>query len=278
MYNIIPLIIILFSLASIITILVRKFPALANLDMETIKAEQETKFKEQILGNRLKRGFSKWTSRLFRLLRPLGTAIGSLFAGIYHRLNELKENYKNDNIVEAENAKLRISSLFLEAEELERKDDLEGAEKRLIEIIGIESKNVRAFKELAQIYVRKKDYEEAKQALEHLLRLLDSEEDEVAASGAVDKGRPFDYNLERSLAFYYLSSIHESLGNIDAAFDFINKSLQIEPNNPKHLDTLLEISIMKKDKVSALDAYQRLEKVNPENQKLPELKESIKDL
>jgi hypothetical protein len=56
------------------------------------------------------------------------------------------------------------------------------------------------------------------------------------------------------------------------------KALEIEPNNPRYLDTILEISIIKKDKVLANETYKRLKEVNPENQKLAEIKEEIAEL
>ena len=43
MYNVLPLLIILFSLTSIIIIVVRKFSVLASLDIETIQSEKEAK-------------------------------------------------------------------------------------------------------------------------------------------------------------------------------------------------------------------------------------------
>ena len=45
MYNIIPLVLILISLSIIIVIVVKKFPALANLDVENIPKEKEDRKK-----------------------------------------------------------------------------------------------------------------------------------------------------------------------------------------------------------------------------------------
>jgi hypothetical protein len=78
MYNIIPLILILLSLGIMAIIIVRKFPALANLDVDNIPAEKEAKFKEQIISNRLKRSFIKWGSKFIRLVKPLGNYLALL--------------------------------------------------------------------------------------------------------------------------------------------------------------------------------------------------------
>jgi hypothetical protein len=58
----------------------------------------------------------------------------------------------------------------------------------------------------------------------------------------------------------------------------MKKALKIEPNNPRYLDTMFRISIIIKDKVLAFEAYDRLSKVNPENQKLAEFKAQLAEL
>ncbi|MCG2695403.1 hypothetical protein L6248_00495 [Candidatus Parcubacteria bacterium] len=74
MYNIIPLIIILISLLVIIIVVSRKFSVLASLDLESIPAEKEARFKERIISSRLKRNFVRWGSKTIRFIRPVGSA------------------------------------------------------------------------------------------------------------------------------------------------------------------------------------------------------------
>jgi len=109
MFNIIPLILILLGLAAIIVIVVRKFSILANLDIDNIPAEREAKFKEQIIGKRMKRNFLKYYSRLARIIGPLGEAIGNLFKWLHERLLEFKENngFCKGNNLAASSAKAR---------------------------------------------------------------------------------------------------------------------------------------------------------------------------
>ena len=51
MFNIIPLLLILLSFGVIIYIVVKKFSILANLDVDSIPAEREAKFKEKIIND-----------------------------------------------------------------------------------------------------------------------------------------------------------------------------------------------------------------------------------
>jgi len=291
MYNIIPLVLILISLSIIIVIIVRKFSVLANLDVENIPAEKEARFKEQIISSRLKRNFAKWTSKLTKLVKPVGCAVSIFFKWLYDKLNELKDSYNQDKIIlRGDDIEQKIERLFSEAEELERQDDLVMAEKKYIEIIGLDSKNIKAFKSLGRLYFERKDYGEARQTFEHVLKL--NEDDEEVYDGlaqiAREKGnlaqarddylKALNINNQRSQTYFDLALVYQAMGDMGEAISNIKKALQIEPNNPRYLDTMLEVSIMIKDKVLALDAYKKLIEVNPDNQKLTEFKRQIDEL
>ncbi|MBI4812531.1 hypothetical protein HY798_03795 [Candidatus Falkowbacteria bacterium] len=259
MYDIIPIILILISLSVIIIVIVRKFPVLANIDIRNMPAEKEGRFKERIIGERLKRGFIKWRSKITRAIRPAGEAINSLFKLIHNKLHELKERYKKEIILSdggSVSAKQKIEQLFKEAEELSARDESKAAEKKLIEIISLDHKNVEAFKMLGRLYFKDKNYNNAKQTLKHVLKLAGDD----------------------SEIYFSTASICEAQGDFGGAINNINKALDLEPNNPRYLDTKLEISIIKKDKTGAREAYEKLKEVNPENQKLEEFEEQIKSL
>jgi len=264
MYDIIPLILILVSLVVIIIVAARKFPALANLDVNNIPAEKEARFKEQIVSNRLKRSIFKWNSKILRFIRPILHFTNNFFKAQYVRLHELKEGYNTNQNISPEELDKKIDQLLKSAEELSKQDDLTGAEKKLIEVIGLDSKNIEAFKQLAHLYFDRKDYEEAKQTFEHILKL----EEDVDDTETMKTGE----------TCYNLALIGEESENFEDAVNYIKKALKIEANNPRYLDTMLRISIIIKDKILALDAYDRLKKVNPDNQKLDEFKAQISEL
>jgi tetratricopeptide (TPR) repeat protein len=156
----------------------------------------------------------------------------------------------------------KIGELSVEAEEMIDEKNYKEAEKRLIEIIGLDSQNIEAFKNLGSLYFENKNYEDARQTFGHILKLIkDGEDDNETA----------EINFELAL-------VNRADGRLEDALREIKESLKVIPNNPRYLDTMAEISIMKKDKASALDAYKKLEKVNPENQKLEDLKKQIDEL
>ena len=273
MFNIIPLILILVGLAVIIVIVVRKFSMLANLDVENIPAEREARFKEQIIGKRIERNLLKYYSRLSRISGPLAGAIGNFSKWIYGRLLEFRENYNKEELkTGGVGGEELVSRLFLEAEELIKKDSSEEAEKRYIDVIAVDSKNVKAFRGLGQLYYNRKNYSEATQTLEHVLKLLEKKHENP------EENKKDEINTQLASVYFDLAQISRSGENYTQAAVNLDKALAIEPNNPRFLDAKLELAIINKDKIAALDAYEHLMKVNPENQKLANFKQEIDKL
>jgi len=283
MYDLLPFSIVVISLIVTIYIVVRKFPALASLDINTVQEEKEIRIKERIVSNRLKRNIVKWGTRIQKFFIPIIDLIKKLFINLYKKLISLKDKYKEDAIRAEVDVKQKINSLFLEFDDLEKDGSLDEAEKRLIEVIGLESKNIRAFKELGQLYVAKKNYVEARESFKHLIKLLEMEEESEsqAIEGDVNVNinkTVIDYKTEKGSVYLHLALVNQYLENYEEAAVYIALALGVEPNNPRYLDTWVEISIIKKDKATALEAWERLAKANPENQKLEEIKDRIEEL
>jgi tetratricopeptide (TPR) repeat protein len=262
MYNIIPLVIICVSLLVILVIVVRKFPALANLDVDNIPAEKEARFKERIVESRLHRFLAKWRVRLFRVFSFLGAKSAQAFKWLFDRLSDMKKSYvaeKTPATVEEKTEK--VKALFMEGEDLDDKDDLEEKEKVLIKIIELEPRNSEAFKDLGELYFSNKKFEDAKQAWGHSLKLLGESETDRQAE-----------------LYYNLALLYKETADNESALETIKMAAKVSPNNPRYLDALVEISIMNKDKVSAFEALEKLAEVNPENGKLKDFGEQIEAL
>ena len=65
------------------------------------------------------------------------------------------------------------------------------------------------------------------------------------------------------------------IGQPEAAREAALGAIELEPQNPKYLDLLAEVAILCRDKALAERAYNDLRLVNPENNKLADLRERI---
>lgn len=274
LFDLIPIIIILGSLSLIIYIIIGKFSALANLNIDTIKAEKEARFKEQIISSRLKRNVLKYQVKIGKAVTPLASAADSFFKKSYLALVDLSKRYKHEHVKVVDNAEERIAVLFNEAEDSIKRDDQAGAERRFIEIISLDSKNVKAFKELGSLYFDMKNLNEARQTLEHALKLKEDQEFAEEFKGE----QSGEETVNKAEISYELSLVNEAAGDLPRALADIERALAIDPNSPRFLDMKIDVCIAMKDKIKALEAYEKLAESNPENKKLADIKEKINEL
>jgi len=80
-----------------------------------------------------------------------------------------------------------------------------------------------------------------------------------------------EYRSKKEI-YFALANANKQLGDFDEAIDNLHEALELEANNPRYLDLILELSIMKKDCVLAENILHRLEESNPENQKISEFR------
>jgi tetratricopeptide (TPR) repeat protein len=262
MYNIVPLSFIFLSLVVMMVVIGRKFSALANLDVDSIPEEKEAKFKEQIAGKRIKKTLFGWGSRAGNRFKNIYSRSGGLLSKTTDRLEQLKKEYAKEATNEKRSKDERVAEAFRNLEALDAKEDFDEYESNLIEIIGLDSKNTEAFNELADLYFDNKKYKEAEQTYDHLLKLLESSEDDH----------------KRAEIYFDLAFVAKEEGRLVKALKNMQKALKLAPNNPRFLDTMIEISIMNKDKTLAKSAYDKLAEVNPENKKLEEWEKEIEKI
>jgi tetratricopeptide (TPR) repeat protein len=262
MYDIIPLILICASLFIVFIIVVRKFPALANFDVENMPAEKEARFKEQIITGRMQKSLAKWKVRLGKIFGFIGGKIGALFHFTQKKLQEAKESYSVEKVpLPAEDKESMIKGLFSKNESLNDWENFEEKESKLIKIIEIDPRHAGAFMLLGSLYLANKKYEESKQAFAHVLKLLSNEE----------------YGKQSEI-YCNLAAVYRETGELANSLETIKMAAKLSPNNPRYIDSLLEISIMNKDKINAIDAFEKLLAANPENGKLAEFKKQIDEL
>lgn len=259
--------VVILALVVALIIVGRKFGLLANINVDEVAEEKTNRLKQQIIADRLRRRFGKLRSLLIAAVKPVSRLLRNSFDKMYDQLNAVQRNQANRQAVLNQEIDKRIEALLIEAQELVEQDRFEAAEKKYIEIIGLDPKNVIAFRELGEAYYRNQNFNEAKQTLDHVISLSKKMKEEGE-----------DKTAELGNVYYILALIAEESGDLNKAVINLKKALRIEKNSPRYLDRLLEVSIMKKDKIAALDALDKLQKANPENQKLAQFKERIAEL
>ena len=268
MLTIISVILVLICLVVILAILFKKFPVLAILDVNNLPGDKEAKFKDKIIEQRVERDLSKIGGPIAKVFLFLNNRFSSFLNSAKSQLKKVKSSYKiNTKISWSQRLKM-IRELISEAETHLKKEKLGEAEERLVEVISLDDKNLKAFLKLADLYDHQKKWAEARQTYEYALKLARKNKDDSLIMG--------DANL--SEIYWSLSLVLRELEDLGGAYENIQEALDLEPNNPRYLDLILDLSIIKKDKESALYYLEKLAEVNPENNKLADLSEKISEI
>lgn len=263
MYNIIPLIIILICLAVILAIVLKKLPLLAVFDVNSIPEEKEAETKNKIMEERMERRLKVLYNKIKPFLQLIGNFFQRKVKSGQEKIADLEEKYKSKARKEAlvtkeefQSLEKRIDLLLDEAKSQVKTEEYDLAEKKYIEILSLDAKNIAAYRGLADLYIAQKQLVEAIATYKHIIKL--------------DK--------TNSQAYFELAEVLVQMDDYDTALNNISKALEVEPVNPKYLDLLLSISIIIKNKEMATEALERLKAVNPENAKIPEFEEKIRSI
>lgn len=268
MLTIVSVILIGLSLAVILAIIIKKFPTLAILDVHSMPGEKEAKFKEMLIKARMERDFSKWKQFAIKIFSKLNSFLAKSLKLAHDNLKKIKLSYKASEKMPMIEKNKQIKELLDEADELIKAEEYLKAEDKLVEVISLDQKNLVAFCELGGVYEELKKYSEARQTYEYALKL----------SKQLVKDDDDELEVDPQEIYFSLAYLEKEAGNYEAAFDNISEALELEPNSPRFLDLILDLSIIRKDKENAKRYLDRLAEVNPENNKLAEIAAEIEKL
>jgi len=267
MLIIVSLIIIILALIVLFFILAKKLPALAVLDVSNISQEKENQSKQKIIEARVNRDLARWSGWLGRFYLLISKHWAVFLEKRRSYLEKIKNNYLSRVKLPWAEKQKKVKALSITAQDCLKQEDLVEAEKCLVKIISLDQKNLPAFLDLADLYTSQKKWLEAREIYEYALKLA-KQPDRVVLAGDI---------LPQEV-YFSLADMEKQAENYEAALDNIREALEFEPNSPRYLDLILDLSIIMKDKELAQQYWDKLAAVNPENQKLIEWQESIEKL
>jgi len=279
-YDIIPIIIIFLSLAIISIIAIKKFPQAANVDLEKIPKEKQLKVKTEILKQRLKRKLGDLLSKVKEKTKPDLSYLDRTFNKLKEKFLIIERQYYNKQKEMLENQpfllKLRIKRMSLKGEELIQEKKFNEAEELFIKIIALDSKNLVPYQKLGEIYLAQRNFSQAEETLNYVLKLTQQKLGKMESRGKKEKM----VELKNSLAetYFDLGELCQGREKFIEAKNYFKKAVEYSVNNPKYLDSLTNIYIILKKPDKAKKILARLKEVNPENEKIKELERKIEEM
>lgn len=252
---IIPIICLIIGLSIILILLIRKVPQLRVINTDSILKERMNTVKEQIILQKFQRVGGEKLQRVYKNLLLFVGIISRIGRRTVQKLYAIEQYYQKmkRSATEGQHAydTETIRRLIDAAEVLIAKDEFIPAEKFFIDIISHNPKNIDAYEGLGNLYLRSKQFDQARETLLFTLRLS-----------------PNDASVCVSLAELELKS-----DNPKAALIHLRKAVQKRFKNPKYLDLYIETSLQAGSLKDAQEGIRLLKAVNPENQKIPEFEE-----
>ena len=252
------------------------------LDTDTVPEEQAAKVRERILVERMKRKTQKGKALIKKGAVPVFKSIGNVFRNSFRKVREVESKYKREAVANAPKGAqfdTKLKAIVDEAENFQKQEKFSEAEKKYIEVISLDPKNIDVYRKLAEVYMEMKEFKQARDTFTFVLKLLKKESkpvDRKDDNGQVIK--TVSNAIEVADAHIDLGEVYEKLEDHKHSMANYQLALDLEPNNPRNLDQMLNLSIEIKDKNLSVDLLNRLDKVNPDNQKLKEYQEKINQL
>lgn len=277
-------------LIPVCVIFIRHFPQIAAIEVKELPEEKQQHIKVIMAEQRLLRKFKRLFDFMQKHLRPVMSLVKTMYGHWRERLGELEKQYKIEKLqvksaTESgrESLKQKVSLELKQARDATTRDDFEQAEGHYINVVQLDPQSVDAFEGLGEIYLAQKKFDEAKEVYRYLLKMMQEQDvGQIHLSLLNDHDQPEEQKSiiasERAKVHFQLSEVYLQQDELTMAEKELGRSLRLEPNNPRYLDALIDISIMNKNKVKAQEFFFRLKEVNPDNKKLKEIEQRISDI
>lgn len=253
------------SLIGIAVIARRHLSQAASMDVSRLKDEVMADRKTMIIQERLERKAKTAAQRL----TPAVQAARKGFHSLYGKLRILEEDYRKKLLRRTGAHQQASHELMREAENLHEGEKYSEAEKKYIELISINPKNLEAFRGLAELYVQQRKNDQAVETYQYCVQIGERE---------LAEGKTNGITIPLASDYADLGIAQKELGNNEDAVSAFERAVQLESANPRYLDLLLQTSILIGDKVRAWGAFDKLKGSNPENQRLVQYQHDIDEL
>lgn len=294
------LVVLVLSLLTIAAVVVRHVGEVAALDISTIPRAQEKNIKHGLAARRITRQLSWVVDQMSRHVTPVTQVwkktqhgfrrLANYIADQYRHL-EWKQKFEVWRGQSRHERRAHVLALLATADALRQAEDYAEAEKKYIELISLDPKNVSAYIGLGKTYFRRDLWKEAAEVFSHVIAELDAQHELALAflartrkaeghmaEAAATFERALAVNSTLAKRWIDLGDCYRAMGGVAETMTAYKHAAECEPLNPWVLDHLLEIGVESGDKRYAREALAQLKMANPENQKLGEWESRIENM
>lgn len=260
------------------------------LDPMSIKEERQKQERSKAMNRRFENASADQLASLQRLGRTMFKKAQTSYRKAYQRLNAMDRVYrkvKTPFSAIAPSNREKTAAFLSEARSLMRDLKWGDAERRFLEVLSIDRRNLDAYKGLGQIYLKQKLYPQARETFEFLVKTKKA--DDATYAGLADiaeaEGDPTATEAMRlkaveaspRLAFRHaeLAEFYLEQGRGTEAWEPARRASELEPGSAKYLELSLEVAILLGDRNEAKARWNRLRMLSDDPSRFQALKDKV---
>jgi tetratricopeptide (TPR) repeat protein len=167
----IPFLLIVLPLAIILVVIVRKFPQITLLDVESLPEVKADKKESEQFKDKVERNASRNQRALLRRVNPVVKKLKNFQFSFRKFVGNLEKKVEKEEVKLAQEKKIRSSQTKLFDSREEKVDVWRDEEKKLLTCITKNPKSIKLYKDLADLYDQNNQIEEAVETYKFVLQL-----------------------------------------------------------------------------------------------------------
>ena len=240
-------------------LIARHWKEIRLLDPQSIKEERQKQEREKLITRRFERVSAEQLAALHRFGRTLARKTKESYKRTEERLQSFDNLYKKVKSpfsAMAPSQRERIKTLLTEARSLIRDLKWADAERRLLEALALDQRQIDAYRLLGTLYLRQKLYPQARETYEFLVKTRKADDATYAGLAEIAKAEgnfqiaeamlqkaadasPRQPHRQAELAAFFLER-----GNAAKAWPHAKRASELEPGSAKYLEQSLETVIL----------------------------------
>lgn len=280
-------IIALAAAGTVVALFVRRWNEIRLLDPETVRAEKERRARDRVTRQRFDRVVRRWSVPFRNSGKRTMSRIGGTLARLEARLKEAagidEETETTPSAARAE----RTERMLHEAETLAATGEAARAERMYVEILKMNPRQGRAYRGLGLLYLENRQFRQAKETLDFLIRIGGADGEVYAGLGTIAEAngayteaesmRKRARDLEPSSAkrCTELAAFYIRRGEAKLAREEAKRANALDTSSGEALELCVHSAILLADRDAAEAEYERLRHTGYDRLKLQRLKEKL---
>lgn len=279
----------LVAAGTIAVVLWNRWKEIRLLDPDTIRMEQERKARDRIVRDRFERLMKRWGTPLRRSGKRLTYNISKSFQRMERRLRRtagMTDDYIPSGTLKGDRS-TKIQRMLGEANRLSGEGNAQKAERVYLEILKLDARHFDAYRGLGSLYLGARQYKQAKETFNFLVRIKGANDEVFAGLGAIaelegDLGRAEDMrkralsmNVRSPERHAEIANFYMKHGSPEDAWRHARSAYELNPESASALELSVESAILVRDQEEAEKRYEELRLMRYDRSKLQRLKEKL---